>query len=293
MPVRAIAASLFIAALHAAAAAQEVELIQFGSAPPPGLVIHVSATPERVDRATFREAPDLASTLAADFVGITSAYRSDIKPLATAINIPRWMKTGFAPSTLNPEVSRLSALTDGCEETPYRPRGDLPASTELRRLQHYSLIAAIACEENIPVALFDALIWQESRYQVYARSPKGAIGLAQLMPGTAHDLGVSDPLNVLQNLKGGARYLRIQLEEFGRYDLALAAYNAGPGRVRASWRIPQVPETVEYVRQIIDAWAYIERVNTRHLSHPRPYLGRHRYYVPVVDDYTYTSADIR
>lgn len=259
MHVRAITASLFIAVLHAPAAAQEVELIQFGSAPAPGIVIHVGATPERVDQVTAREAPDLASALAADFAGITLAHRSEIEPVATAIEVPSWMKTGIAPSTLYPAVFPSLALTDGCGETRYRPRGDLPASTELRRLRHFPLIATIACEEKVPVGLFDALIWQESRYHALARSPKGAIGLAQLMPGTARELGVGDPWDVVQNLRGGARYLRMQIEEFGRYDLALAAYNAGPGRVRATRSIPRNRETIDYVRTISAAWASAEQ----------------------------------
>src|SRR3546814_5212618 len=74
--------------------------------------------------------------------------------------------------------------------------------------------------------LIDALIMQESRYNPSALSPKGAFGLGQLMPATARQLGV-DRYDLMQNLTGTAMYLAQQLDEFGRVDFALAAYNAG------------------------------------------------------------------
>ena len=101
-------------------------------------------------------------------------------------------------------------------------------------------------------ALLEALVWQESRWHSGARSPAGAIGLAQLMPGTARDLGVN-PYDPAANLAGGARYLREQLDRFdGNVELALAAYNAGPGRVLKSRQIPNITETRNYVRSIVD-----------------------------------------
>lgn len=81
-------------------------------------------------------------------------------------------------------------------------------------------------------------------------SPKDAVGLTQLMPGTPSYLGVFDSRDPLQNLRGGARYLREHLDEFKRVDLALAAYNAGPGRVSRNSRIPPVRETIGYVSAI-------------------------------------------
>src|SRR3546814_8671387 len=75
------------------------------------------------------------------------------------------------------------------------------------------------------------MIIRESRYRTDALSPKNAFGLTQLMPGTAASLGVNR-YSLEDNLRGGARYLRQQLDRFGHYHLALAAYNAGPGRVR-------------------------------------------------------------
>ncbi len=114
------------------------------------------------------------------------------------------------------------------------------------------MIAYAARRYGVDPALLDALAWQESRYNHRARSSAGAIGVMQLMPGTARDLGVSDPANMSQNILGGAAYLRAQLEEFGNnVPLALAAYNAGPGAVKKHGGIPPYRETQNYVRSIL------------------------------------------
>lgn len=110
----------------------------------------------------------------------------------------------------------------------------------------------LAEAHQISPVLLEALVWQESRWRAGARSPAGALGLAQLMPGTARDLGV-DPRDPNANLAGGARYLRQQLDRFGgNVELALAAYNAGPGRVLRAGGIPRITETQSYVRAIVD-----------------------------------------
>ncbi|WP_306419454.1 lytic transglycosylase domain-containing protein [Amaricoccus solimangrovi] len=101
--------------------------------------------------------------------------------------------------------------------------------------------------------LFVALIDQESRFNPDAVSPKGARGLGQLMPETATALGVADAFEPLANLRGAARYLTAQLEAFGRVDLALAAYNAGPHRVTRYAGVPPFRETREYVARITAA----------------------------------------
>ncbi len=115
-------------------------------------------------------------------------------------------------------------------------------------------INAAAAGAGVDSRLLAALVWTESTFNQNAISPAGAIGLTQLMPGTAAGLGV-DPYDPIQNLQGGARYLRIQLERFGRIDLALAAYNAGPARVvDAGNEVPDIVETQLYVLRVLDRW---------------------------------------
>ena len=106
-----------------------------------------------------------------------------------------------------------------------------------------------ARRHGVPEDLFLRLVQQESGWKVRARSHKGAIGLAQLMPQTARVLGV-DPHDPRQNLEGGARYLATQYKEFGSWRLALAAYNAGPGAVKKYGGVPPYKETRNYVRVI-------------------------------------------
>ncbi|KZY02199.1 MULTISPECIES: lytic transglycosylase domain-containing protein [unclassified Sulfitobacter] len=108
----------------------------------------------------------------------------------------------------------------------------------------------LAARYGIPTAIFLALIQQESGWNRNARSPVGAIGLTQLMPGTARDLKVN-PHDPMQNLEGGARYLSTQYKAFGDWRLALAAYNAGPGAVRKYGGVPPYKETMHYVRKIL------------------------------------------
>ncbi len=112
-------------------------------------------------------------------------------------------------------------------------------------------VALLAAKYDISPALLEAVVWQESRWNELARSPVGARGLAQLMPGTAAQMGVNsaDPVS---NLEGGARYLRMQLDAFGGdIEKALAAYNAGPARVVRAGGIPNIRETRAYVAAIM------------------------------------------
>lgn len=113
-----------------------------------------------------------------------------------------------------------------------------------------SIIESAATKNGIDPDLMEALAYQESRFNPNAVSPKGARGLAQLMPGTAGDLKV-DINNPEQNVEGGARYLATQLKRFGSIELALAAYNAGPEAVAKYKGIPPFKETQNYVKTVM------------------------------------------
>jgi soluble lytic murein transglycosylase-like protein len=117
--------------------------------------------------------------------------------------------------------------------------------------RYAGVLMQAAAAANISPTLLSALVWQESRWNAQALSPKGAMGLAQLMPATARYLGVN-PADPVANLHGGARYLRQLLDQFdGNVEKALAAYNAGPGRVRSAGGVPAIAETQNYVSSIV------------------------------------------
>lgn len=127
------------------------------------------------------------------------------------------------------------------------------SSAATANAQITALARRVAIEEGVDEQLFIALIYQESGFNPCARSSAGAIGLTQLMPQTAKDLGV-DPHDMTDNLRGGARYLKQQLDTFGDARLALAAYNAGPGNVQKYGGIPPFRETQGYVAAITQKW---------------------------------------
>lgn len=129
------------------------------------------------------------------------------------------------------------------------PAGQVPAFSGRYSGPFLDLARSAAIRHGIPEDLFLRLVQQESGWNAGAVSPKGAIGLAQLMPGTAAQLGV-DPRDPVSNLEGGARYLKMQFQTFGSWPLALAAYNAGPGAVQQHGGIPPYAETRGYVQAI-------------------------------------------
>lgn len=114
-----------------------------------------------------------------------------------------------------------------------------------------SVIEGLASKYDIPSKLLMSVVHSESGFNPNATSSAGAIGLMQLMPGTARDLGV-DPTDPMQNLEGGTRYLKQQLDRFGSVPLALAAYNAGPGAVKKYGGVPPFKETRDYVDKVME-----------------------------------------
>jgi soluble lytic murein transglycosylase-like protein len=189
--------------------------------------------------------------LAKDFTALRPAR--PLQPaLATAANggFPKALAIRHRVEPLYPRIEADSFMGPWWT-APYMPNPQIPPEAEQRRAVWYPAMAEAACDAGVPTSLFDALIIQESRYNPVAVSPKGATGLAQLMPASARVLGVRNIWDPRENMRGGARYLRSLLDEFGRFDLALAAYNAGAGRVRTRRQVPRIAETIHYVSGIL------------------------------------------
>lgn len=125
-----------------------------------------------------------------------------------------------------------------------------------RRAGYLPHIYAAETQFALPPGLLDALVWTESRYNPFAISKAGAVGLGQLMPGTARDMGVANRYDPRANILGAARYLRQMIDKFGVVHLALAAYNAGPRAVERARGIPENGETPAYVRNVLLSWQY-------------------------------------
>lgn len=124
-------------------------------------------------------------------------------------------------------------------------------ATRLFTSEYEAQIADAAHRHGVDPALIRALIHAESGFNPNAVSSKGAMGLMQLMPGTAADMGVADPFAVRQNIEGGVKYLAMLLSQYkGNVTLATAAYNAGPGAVAKYGGIPPFAETQTYVRRV-------------------------------------------
>ncbi len=159
----------------------------------------------------------------------------------------------FAQNMANPPVRRihdrghLRMLSNIAFPTMPPPPVNIAA---LPRHERARYVAQVGERNGVPREIFAAMVMTESNFDPAARSHVGAIGLTQLMPATAREIGV-DPHDPHQNLEGGARYLREQYDRFGDWPLALAAYNSGPTRVARLGRIPHIPETQNYVRKVL------------------------------------------
>ena len=132
------------------------------------------------------------------------------------------------------------------------PIKSIQSSANITREQISNIVKKISAKYNVDEKLVNAVIRQESGFNVKAKSKAGAMGLMQLMPATARGLGVKDPYNPVQNIEGGVKYLSNLLKKYnGNVVLALAAYNAGSGAVDKYSGVPPYKETQNYVRSIL------------------------------------------
>lgn len=144
----------------------------------------------------------------------------------------------------SPQTSLQNALTEATA---------IQANTQTSsKSQILNVVSQISKKYNVDEKLVQAVIKQESGFNPKAKSKSGAIGLMQLMPATARNLGVKDPYNTVQNVEGGVKYLKSMLNKYnGNVILALAAYNAGPGAVDKYSGVPPYKETQNYVKNIL------------------------------------------
>ena len=150
----------------------------------------------------------------------------------------------------------LAAATPACAEAPVPASPPAPSGTTATLC---TALEAAARRNDLPTPFFVRLIWQESRFDPEARSPAGAQGVAQFMPATAAERGLSDPFEPARALDESAAYLKELRGRFGNLGLAAAAYNAGPGRL-SRWLAGTVglpTETVNYV-EIVTGHAAFE-----------------------------------
>lgn len=190
------------------------------------------------------------ATIAAMLLGFAVEARADVLELGA--DGARWVAGPLAgaPAVSAPQADAAPVVVDGLA-LPEHVIADPARHAAAVPPRYAAKIAELAARFDLSPSLLEALVWQESRWRENAVSPVGARGLAQLMPGTARYLGV-DSNDPFQNLEGGARYLREQLDRFdGDLEKALAAYNAGPGRVERARGVPNIRETQNYVAAIM------------------------------------------
>lgn len=165
-------------------------------------------------------------------------------------------RANFGTLLLDPQLKKVNAdllqpnITKSLNTALTQSTSVQPGSPT--KSQILNIVSQISKKYNVDEKLVQALIKQESGFNPNAKSTAGAIGLMQLMPSTAKNMGVNDSYNIVQNVEGGVKYLKSMLNKYnGNVILALAAYNAGPGAVDLYDGVPPYKETQNYVRNIL------------------------------------------
>jgi hypothetical protein len=136
-----------------------------------------------------------------------------------------------------------------------------------------ALVQDASKRHDVDANLLHAVIEVESGYRVHAHSPRGAIGLMQLMPLTVEQYGLKDPFDPRENINAGARHLRLLLDKFDVAG-ALAAYNAGEGAVRRFGGVPPYPETRRHVRRVLNLVTRVKGLESKETGLDHPAIGR-------------------
>lgn len=169
---------------------------------------------------------------------------------ASAIGLPSTSTASTPASTPAANPTAFASVLQAATATPSTATGTAQSSS------YDPLIEQAALRNGVDPAILHGLIQQESGFNPGSTSSAGAMGLTQLMPGTASSLGVANPLDPAESIEGGARYLKQMMDNFGGNTTdALAAYNAGPGAVTKYGGVPPYAETQSYVSKVL---AYAE-----------------------------------
>jgi soluble lytic murein transglycosylase-like protein len=189
------------------------------------------------------------------------------------VNAPGELEAAARVRALQTLIARTEGVSEGTATVPAgasEPTTGTSFATALQAAsasaaggsRYDTLIEQAAARNGVDPAVLHGLIQQESGFDASAQSSAGAMGLTQLMPGTASSLGVANPLDAAESIEGGARYLAQQLSRFGGNTAdALAAYNAGPGAVQQYGGVPPYAETQSYVQKVL---GYAESYRREH-----------------------------
>jgi soluble lytic murein transglycosylase-like protein len=181
--------------------------------------------------------------------GAIAKQRESVRRMAVSVAAQRAAAARYAaPSFLSLPPASPTAAADG----PQAQTSQAPPCAPLTAGAIAPLVEEASAREGLAARLLTAVIQQESAFVPCAVSPKGALGLMQLMPATAGQLGVLNPFNPKENVDAGAKFLKSLLDRYGGdVARALGAYNAGPGSVDRAGGIPAIPETQDYVKDIL------------------------------------------